>query len=57
MECVRNADFDSCTRYRTAAAAAVRVVHERAGVETAALAMFLAAFWGYVFYVALRAVV
>ena len=57
MECVHTSDWDSYTRYRTAAAAAMRVVHERAGVETVILAMLLAAFWGYVFYVALQVVV
>lgn len=57
MECIQNTDWDSYTRYRTAATAAMRVVHERAGVETVVLATLLAAFWGYVFYVALQVLV
>jgi hypothetical protein len=57
MECVRNDDFDSYTRYRTTAAAALQVAREQASMETVGLTLALSAFWGYVFYIVLRAVV
>lgn len=56
MECARNSNVDSYTRYRTAAVAVVRDVHEQAGIETTALLIALAAFWGYVMFVVLSAV-
>lgn len=57
MECASHCNVNSYTRYRTAAVAAVHVAQERAGVESAALALMLAAFWGYVLYVVLQAAV
>jgi hypothetical protein len=56
MECTNSGNFDSYTRYRTAAVAAVRGAQERAALESVALALALSAFWGYVFYIVLRAI-
>ena len=57
MECISNSNVDSYTRYRTTAVAAMQQAHDRVAVESVALALALSVFWGYVFYIVLRAMV
>jgi hypothetical protein len=57
MECVGDNSFDSYTRYRTAAVAVMQQVAERESAGNVALLVGICAFWGYVLYVMLGAMV
>jgi hypothetical protein len=57
MECAGNNSFDSYTRYRTAAVAVMQQVAARESAGNLALLLAIAAFWGYVLYMALETII
>jgi hypothetical protein len=56
MECVQNNSHDSYTRYRTMAVAAMPQTALRENAGNLALLMVISAFWGYVLFVMLGAI-